>query len=290
MELLDIQVDAISENDLLLPKKSFAIAPLGDIQWDPEVCAVQLLKDHIQYVMDNYDNVYWIGMGDYIDFMSPSNRKRYKNADLYDTSAKGIDASAKTQVDELYEKALYLTKGKWLGLLEGHHYHNFLNGTTTDQYLAGLLDTKFLGSCTMIELHFADQSRRVKGSMVIWAHHGVGGGTTIGAPLNKLEKIANQFDADIFLMGHVHKKAGAPITRIRKVGMKIVEREMRLVITGSFLKGYKVGHTIGDVPRGPYPEQFMMNPIALGGVVLRVWPKLTHASHGRIVPIIRVDC
>jgi hypothetical protein len=65
---------------------------------------------------------YFIGMGDYIDFMSPSNRARFQNAGLYDTTVKSVDDKARSLVEDLWLKALKPSKGRWLGLLEGNQY------------------------------------------------------------------------------------------------------------------------------------------------------------------------
>ena len=42
-------------------------------------------------------------------------------------------------------------------------------------------------------------------NVAVW--HGAGGGATTGGALNKIEKQASVVFADVFLMGHVHKRA-----------------------------------------------------------------------------------
>src|SRR5690606_21620540 len=42
-------------------------------------------------------------------------------------------------------------------------------------------------------------------SVAVW--HGAGGGSTTGGAMNKIEKQASVVFADVFLMGHVHKRA-----------------------------------------------------------------------------------
>ena len=51
-------------------------------------------------------NAYFVGTGDYVDFLSPSNRVRLANAGLYDTALQVIRDKATELVDELYERYL----------------------------------------------------------------------------------------------------------------------------------------------------------------------------------------
>lgn len=258
--------------------------PVGDIQWsarDAEV-AMGMLKRHIKWGVER--GAWFLGMGDYIDFMSPSNRVRYSAAGLYDTTRKTVDDKAHSLVEDLWLKALKPSRGRWLGLLEGHHFHEYRDGTTSDQELAGMLDTPFLGSCAFVRL-VLQMSKTRKAPVTIWCHHGVGGGVTLGAPLNKLEKLLTSWDADIYLMGHHHKKVAGPIDRIEPTWGEgnqktagLIHRTKIIACTGSFLKGYAANDKDGKVPRGGYVEQRMLNPVALGGVLVKIRPRWADAG------------
>lgn len=271
MELVSHVIPAKVGQDIL-------VMPIGDIQWssrDDEV-AMGMLKRHVQWGVDH--GAYFLGMGDYIDFMSPSNRAKFANAGLYDTTIKSVDDKARSLTEDLYLQALKPSKGRWLGLLEGHHYHQYRDGTTTDMELAKLLDAPFLGTAAFVRL-MLKMSKTQAGSVVIWCHHGVGSGSTLGAPLNKLERVMQSWDADIYLIGHHHKKIAGPIDRIEPVwgGHRskpgLVHRTKIIACTGSFLKGYNAGSSEGKVPRGGYVEKGMMNPVALGGILLKIKPR-----------------
>lgn len=273
------------------------LMPVGDIQWygDPKGIALSMLKKHIKWGVDN--GAYFIGMGDYIDTFSPSNRQRLANANLYDTGLKGIDKMGEDLVRQIYEEALKPSKGRWLGLLEGHHYHEYRNNTTTDQDLAGLLDAPFLGTSAYVRLAF---QRADKGAspVTIWAHHGVGGGVSIAAPLNKLEKVMRGFDADIYIMGHFSSIDGKPVDRIEphfplrgKFPPRLIHRTKLLVASGGFLKGYQEGRKDGNVPRGNYVEKGMMNPAHLGGPLIKITPRWKTDEDGAEIwiPDLRVE-
>lgn len=269
MELISRLIPAPSRTSEIL------LMPVGDIQWsgrDDEV-AMKMLQRHIKWGVEH--GAYFLGMGDYIDFLSPSNRARLASAALYDTAAKTIDDTAHRLVQDLYNKALKPSKGRWLGLLEGHHFHEDSHGITSDQWLSKMLGAPFLGTSAIVRLVLANRTKR--GAVKIWCHHGVGGSSTVGAPVNKIERLLTNWGsaADIFLMGHHHKKVAAPVDMIESVfdgngGPRLVHRTKILACTGGFLKGYVVGAKDGDTPRGGYVEQGMMNPVALGGVLVRI--------------------
>lgn len=264
--------------------KDILIMPIGDVQWsgrDNEV-AMGMLKRHIAWGVEH--GAYFLGMGDYIDFMSPSNRARFANAGLYDTALKTVDDKAASLAEDLYLKALKPSKGRWLGLLEGHHFHEYRDGTTTDQDLSKRLDAPFLGSCAFVRL-ILRLTKTQRSLVTIWCHHGVGGGITLGAPLNKLERLLASWEADIYLIGHHHKKVAGPIDRVEAVWSgnrtkpSLVHRTKIIACTGGFLKGYAAGEVDGKVPRGGYVEQKMLNPVALGGILLKIKPRW--AGHGK---------
>lgn len=254
------------------------IMPVGDIQWhgDDKGVALGMLKRHIEWGVAN--DAYFLGMGDYIDAFSPSNRQRIRSAALYDTASAIIDQKAEALVNEIYEKALKPSKGRWLGLLEGHHYHQFSAGMTTDMILADKLGAKFLGTSAYVRLRFRRSSNLNGDNVLIWAHHGTGAGQTPAAVLNKLRAMAATFDGDVFLMGHLPKKVVDVMDRLVPVFPRtgepfLVHRTRVLAGTGGFMKTWQPGARQGIVPRGGYGEAAMYQPAALGGVLVRVRPR-----------------
>ncbi len=245
-----------------------AIMPLGDIQYtgNDEDLAFSLLEKRIAYGLEI--GAKFIGVGDYIDYCSPSNRHALRAAKVYDNVMKIHEDAATRLVDTLVEKLLAPTIGHWLGLTEGHHFFPYEDGTTTDMYLADILGTKFLGTSAFIRIERPDLK-----PVDIWVHHGAGGGQTAGAQMNKLDNVARGFEADIFLMGHWTRLGSVPVQRIlpdySTEPYKLVHKTTYLVATGGFSKGYIERSKQGIVARGSYVEQGMMRPAALGNPV--VW-------------------
>ncbi len=267
-----------------LPMNEVRILPIGDIQYGAQGCDIDRLKRHIDWGMEN--DCYFIGLGDYLDVASPSNRRMLQEVKLYDSVRKMMDEKMKSELKALL-RILGPTKGRWLGLVSGHHYWEFGDGTTTDTMLARALDTKYMGdgaAVSILQFVYRSQSRknRTTGTAKIWYHHGRGSGQTAGAPLNKLEHIAKTFNADIYLMGHQHRKVSTKMPFIDyEVGAKGVitftSRNRILACTGGFLKGYELETTNPHgTPAAGYVEQAMMTPTALGGVLIFVRPRILH--------------
>jgi len=183
------------------------ICPLGDIQWagDEEDLAYNHLSAHLDNCL-RHPTPLFMGMGDYIDFASPSNRERLKQARLYDTAQKVIADATKSLVDDLYERLLKPTKAKWLELMQGHHHHPVILGksrrgeelvTDSDVYLAEKLEAKF-GD----EFGFTRLTWPGGGTFHIVAYHGKGSSVFPWGPLNQLWRLVPNFHADLLLMGH----------------------------------------------------------------------------------------
>lgn len=263
------------------------IAPLGDIQWDGHADKVALR--HLNAHLDECDrrDALYVGMGDYIDFASPSNRQKLRGAALYDSAKDVIDRAATVVTDEIAE-ILSRTSNRWLGLLAGHHYYEFEDGTTSDTRLSETLGAPFLGDCAYVRLSFVDGNHT--GSVLLWAHHGSGNGKSASAGLTKLEDVAKAFDADIYLMGHTSKRGALPINRVEAVfhgaSFRLRHREQWLVNTGCWLRAYREGNKHRGVASGDYVEKAMMRPVSLGAPIITVTPRW---KAGAFDPSIKVE-
>ncbi len=249
--------------------------PIGDVQVGAEGVHVDKLRRHVQWGLDQ-DNVYFLGMGDYIDLLSPSNREAWRSARLYD-SAREAMANKAEEYTQAFVDIVRGTEGRWLGLLEGHHYFEFEDGTTSDTRIARALKTTYLGTCAFIRLRFASSGKRhLSIPCVIWCHHGAGNGLTPHSPLTRLYHVMHQFDADIYLIGHQSKKPAVkvPVLYITDRTHRLAAREKILAGTGCFAEGYHYKHMdpTRKRPQGGYVEQRMMPPAAIGGILLKVRP------------------
>jgi len=215
---------------------------------------------------------YYLGMGDYDDLASSSERSILLDRKLHESTKDTLETQYKSHTLRL-AKELSFMNGRLLGLIEGNHYGEFINGTTTTQLLADKLETAYLGVSCFIRLTFAYLNAHSHHRMCIdlWAHHGRGAARLVGGSLNRVSQMEEAAEADIYLMGHDHKKSAATKTRLKLTGVspqsfRLTHRKVLLCRTGSFLKGYEEG-------KASYIVDGAMNPTDLGVVKIEMTPR-----------------
>lgn len=246
------------------------LIPFGDIHRDSDMHAHDRWMEFLEYAKQQ-KNAVFLGMGDYTDGISTSERIILNDAGMHDTTKRTMEDVYKG-VARTLQNELSFMRGRMLGMLGGNHYFAFNNGDTTDHILAAQLGTKFLGVCSFVRMSFSFNGRGTKSSLDIFAHHGKGGGSTPGAQFNTIEKMLSTADADIYLMGHTHGKGCIPSTprlRLTSTGnnaeLNVKERTPWLGRTGSFLKAYENGRVSYNVDAG-------RSPCALGWIEFEITP------------------
>ncbi len=272
MEILEFIPKKLKQERL--PWKTMLLVPIGDIQFGAQGCWTDGFKRWHEESFAKAEqleaDIYFFGMGDYVDMLSPSNRKKWDRAELYEIALDSLEEVAERHLEGVLE-LLQGTEGRWLGMLEGHHYFEFDDGTTTDTRLCQALNATFLGDCAQVHLRFI-RDESVSSTVRVWGHHGVG----TGSPNTKLEKQAAKRDADILLMGHTptieHKKI--PYMYTTDYDPPILKHKSRHVVgTGGWLRGYTQGSMRRRRAQGNYVEQAMMEPAPLGGVRILLTPQ-----------------
>lgn len=254
----------------LTKNQKVLLMPLGDIHEGMPNWPKNKFLGHLKWGMER--GASFLGMGEYFDFMSTSQRQ----------IAIMFRDSTKKQLDEMIEERvkkftdlIKFTKGHWIGALEGHHYWVFQNGLTSDQLLCQELECEFLGTSSLIRIGF-DVVDHSEADCIVFAHHGIGGGRTIGGHLLRIEDLLKWVEADVYLMAHTHTKVSNPIDRqyISPDGTHY-HRTKLLARTGGWLRGY-LSH--GPRPltkpavdsRGSYVERAAMVPTSLGGMAIGI--------------------
>lgn len=247
------------------------IAPIGDIQYGSQGCAEDMLKDHLAA----HPDALLVGMGDYLDHFSPSNRRALVGARtaLYESAAELLDDAIHERVRQLTDGPLAGTKGRWLGLVAGDHIWTYQDGQTCDHHVAQRLEAPYLGHSAIVSVKVKGVARPLR----IMVTHGKGASVSATGKTLHLERLAAAFpDADIVLMGHSHLRYGVVKDSMAVVdgkhGPRLFARKRVLGITGSFLKGYEEFTRSGPVAGGSYVEQAAMAPVSLGGILIRCVP------------------
>lgn len=263
--------------------ESIKITPIGDVHIGGIDCDKNLLDKCIDRIAED-ENHYWIGMGDFGEFINYKD-KRFDPAELDpEIELKDLAHLPRIQSDMIASR-LARIKSKCLGLLCGNHeetirlrheqdiHTNLCSAVFDPDNRFGI--TSLLGYdleySAILRLRIArDKQKHGVRSLYIYAHHGAGGGRKTGGKINRLEDAALTFpDCDIYLMGHVHDKAAwlRPSLHIAKKSDRITQRFRAFGITGTFKKTYQ------QDCRG-YGEKSMYPATALGVIsfVVRAFP------------------
>lgn len=254
----------------------FKLIPFGDVHRDSDMHADEAWKDFLTYAK-RQKNAVFLGMGDYCDGVSTSERIVLNDPNIHDTTRTKMRDVYKGVTKTLANELSFM-RGRLVGMLGGNHYFEFGNGDTTDHVLSAALNTKFLGVSSFIRLSITMPGMAASASLDIFAHHGKGAGTLPGATFNTLEKMSTTAVADFYLMGHDHKKGTIPSTpRLvltagsKKGELNVKQRVPWLGRTGSFLKAYEPG-------RVSYNVDAARSPSTLGWIEFEITPRRSRAG------------
>ena len=240
-------------------KDPLYIIPFGDVHLGAPGFSQSHWREFIKEAKAKHKRAYFIGMGDYWDFASSSERTALRTASLHDATRDLFETLARKQITE-FKRSINWMGDHLLGLVGGNHTWKFEDGQTADEKLAMLMGVPFLGVCAVLRLFFDYQSRRT--SMDIFVHHGKGGGgKTEGNSINQVADMMTIMPgADLYIMGHDHdmwtkpaKPRLHPVWNNKKKKLEIKEKRQYLVRSGSFLKAYEPGASsyIVDKPAAP---------------------------------------
>jgi len=271
--------------DVAVYKQRLLVAPVGDIQFTGSAnvggCSESALRSYLTEIRRlaevNDAQVAWIGTGDYVDLMSPSNRVRYRASGLYSTAGRMVSSAVSGIVAELAAVLReYMEPHEIVALCYGHHYFTYDMGDNneevlpwrdTDVHLAcelGMSQREHQGlvhglGCVTFQFQEGGATYRVL------FEHGQGNGQMLAYGLNKLDKIAGGWEGvDAHVMGHVHKIGISKKARLMLDERgELCHRDIMLLTSGTFLRGYVAESVL-------YPEMKQLPPLPLGSSAVLV--------------------
>jgi hypothetical protein len=255
--------------------------PLGDIHLGAAACDIEDFRRTVKTIAADPNGI-WLGMGDYGDLILPSD-PRWSMSGL-DWKRLGFVKGRPTVSDlaaeyrDMILRELEPIKGKCIGLLFGNHEQAFSRYYFIDiaRYLADQFKVPMLGYTALmrldVEIGRGPKSHHETWQVSIFAEHGATGGGSDGNALNSLQKRAVEFDAQIYLKGHVHRYGVSQRTELGWGAKALTTRDRIFMLTGTYLKGYSEFETTYGERKG-YP------PNELGGGVIILDPK-TRRIHG----------
>jgi predicted phosphodiesterase len=250
------------------------LIPFGDVHRSAPLCHTEKWLEFCDWAKRK-KNAYFLGMGDYDDLASASERRLLGDKNLHESTVETLEMLYNRHIDQ-FAKEVSFMKGRCIGIMGGNHYAEFQSGITSDQKLADKLGTKFLGSSCFVRLQFVPNTKHATTMSVdVWAHHGMGAARLVGGSMNRVQQMAEAAEADIYLMGHDHKKSAGMTNRLRLQGkgqnLKLSHRKILMARTGSFLKAYVEG-------KPSYIVDKAMNPTDLGVVKIELTPRRENKS------------
>ncbi len=246
--------------------KPFHLMPFGDVHFGAPGHSKSAWETYLEDAKETADPLF-LGMGDYMDLASTSERKLLHHKDLHDSTRQTLDAAHRAVCQDFASQIEFMKGDRLLGLIEGNHYYEFQDGTTSTQYLCQLLDTTYLGVSAFVRLQL--RVGTVASNIDIWAHHGRGGARLVGGSLNRVQQMAEAAHADIYLMGHDHKRGALPhpILYLNNKG-RLREKRQFFCRTGSFLKAYEDNQV-------SYIADLGLGASDLGALALIITPRRT---------------
>ncbi len=259
----------------------FDLYPIGDCHVGAAACDEDYLRRLVDCIAAD-DRAWWVGIGDYADFINRSD-PRFS----FDSLAPWISARMMTDLAGAQrERFLSIVKpiaGKCLAMAEGNHEGSILKYYERDIYseivtgvreAAGHPDTYKLAlgytGWLRLAFHRSDitNGRRIT-TFDIKVHHGYGGGRTPGPKTNRLQDMLLDNDADVVLFGHVHGVTLHSVwVEYLDKGNNVQQRQRVGVITGTCLRSGNPAPDSGAT----YSERAGYRPQGAWGQVVRLKP------------------
>lgn len=215
-------------------------------------------------------NAWALGLGDYEDWLRPSQRSRiYASLTADDSARKQLDDKTRRDQDAVLRRMDFL-EGKCIGLHSGHHEWEFLTGDNSTQRLCQALKVPYLGwmASTRLGIQLDEKSRSGAYVYTIVSMHGSGSSQFASTDARMLEtRIVPAWIANQYVRGHSCKSiAWSPFERhiIRRTNDYGVEiQTVRCMNVGGFSKGYTDGW------KSSYVERAGMLPQSVSWGVIR---------------------
>jgi len=241
---------------------------LGDLHIGNAATDEDLIKQVAKRLQE--PNTYWVDLGDTCDFVNMRD-PRFSPAALPEWVEVSDLADLPAAQVRRYAEIFKPVAGTCLARLMGNHeaviakhyernvYHE-LNASI------GLPKEKALGYGGFLRL--VTQRKKDSWTLTCFIHHGATGGKLGGAVALNLERLPMSFDADIYAVGHSHRKMVFPKRRVGILGrtLQVADKPLILINVGAFMRSYT--QTEGD----GYAEQRLLYPQGLGPVELWIWP------------------
>ncbi len=258
----------------------------ADWHYGNKACALSHLKKDISEIADDPYSFTFLG-GDHAEFINLKDPRFDPLSVPKDLTVRDYGNLGHVLMTRVRDLA-WPMKNKIMGALQGNHEENYMRRQEQEglmQWLTTELGCKYLGYSCLIDICFVRNPKafptptlfkpgkndtRLNGNarkMRFYLHHGAGNATTEGGKLNAMLRFVDRFEADCYMLAHVHDQIGKPIIKIgaNSTCTKLVQKEVKGLITGSYMKTYEQGCT-------NYGEKKGYKPVPLGARFVKIKP------------------
>ena len=262
---------------------TFTLYPLGDVHLGNAACDEKLFRQVVQRIAED-DAAYWVGLGDYADFVNMSD-PRFDPASLSPwVTMTDIGDLAGAQAKR-FLSIVEPIAGKCLGLIEGNHERAIQKHYERSIYSDIVTGVKLMGgfpvehqlafgySGWLILLFYQKETeQRPVHRLSISLHHGFVGGKLAGAKALNMQRWLWSHDCDLAIFGHSHNSM-VQVEAVERVrGSKVVHDHRIGMYSGTFMNGARYSEKAGFFPL----------PITQPHIALRPWAEL-HRDRVRVV-------
>ena len=251
--------------------------PLGDIHIGAQACEEDKFRAVVSEIEED-DNCYWVGLGDYCDFINISDPRFSVASQAPWIKLRHLGDLAAAQRDRFLDIVTPIA-GKCLGLVQGNHELVIQRHYERDIYgeiVAGVKKAADLkpdrklgfGYAGWLVLNFyrGKTTRSAATKITISLHHGFVGGKLKGAKALNMQRWLWSHDCDIAIFGHSHNtdiqtEAVRQVDRAGNLGAKIKLG----CYAGTFLRGVVEEASTYVEVKGYFPQP-------TGGVVIHLRP------------------
>ena len=218
-----------------------------------------------------------IGLGDWADCITSKDKRWTNNCIAPWVKRTNIVESQRERIKDVFGPLA--EQGQLLGIGTGNH-EEAIHEAHDDNLIRNVckdLKTPYAGYQCFYILHF-ERCGKTTHSIVIHAWHGDGAAQSEGARLMRLVRLVGAFEADIYLMGHLHAKTQHEATRLGIRNGRIFNTPLKATITGSWLKAYDQPDKDEEFDPS-YVEKKGYKPSVIGMPIIEITPDNYNNPH-----------
>ena len=242
----------------------FSLFSGGDEHLGTKHCADGALRGYVKRIKATPFSA-WIGMGDKGEFITPKD-PRWDSGVIADWVDEGdVGHSIENKYKEIYDPI----KDTCIGLIKGNHCYSMEahNNEKVHKHICDDMGVYDLGWSSFIRLIFRRKGSKEAHEVKVFATHGAGSAITKGGKLNRLQRLMDSFEADIYLVGHMHDLITDKKPYLALNSQNVIQSRQKVgAVTGCYFQTY-----MQDVPAS-YGERKNYPPTAIGSIVVTINP------------------